>query len=315
MKQVVYPEKGIVVLQDIKKPVCTVDTMLLKTLYSGLSNGTERSQMVGGPYGGRWPVTPGYQLVGEVIGCGRAITKFRNGDIVFYGNFGTGHTEFVPAQENDLLVKMDEADDLETAALWAMSSVGYRNTERAKITERDRVIVYGGGVIGQASAQTARALGARDVFLVAGDPGKLNAAKERGITPLDRTAPDFKDRLYAARPYSVCIETSGADVLKDIIGEGFGGAIMDHESRVALVAGRFQVEFNSAAAQGKALSLYQSTHFFQHHLDAFAALVRSGKVDLRPCLRDVVPIDDAVRVFETLRDDPRSLFGTVFTWR
>jgi len=44
------------------------------------------------------------------------------------------------------------------------------------------------------------------------------------------------------------------------------------------------------------------------------ALAADGALDLTGLVRDIVPIDDAVRVYDTLRDDPMSLGGTVFDW-
>lgn len=314
IKKICFPQQNQVAWCEVAQPVCTQTTILLKTRYSGLSNGTERSQMVGGPYGGQWPVAPGYQIVGEVVKCGTAVTTFEEGDLVFHGNFGIGHSDYVLAEEDSLLIGLDPTDDLQTASLWALASVAYRNAQRSQIMKTDRVLVYGGGVIGQAAAQIAQALGAAEVWLVAGDPAKLRAASDRSIKTIDRNATDFQAQLSASGRFSVCIETSGADVLDAIIGTDYGGAVMESAGRVALVAGRFRVDYSSAGAQGKALSISHSTHFLQSHLEDVARLARAGHLDLRPCLRDVVPIGDAEKIYHTLRDDPRSLFGTVFDW-
>jgi hypothetical protein len=78
MKGIKFVEEGQAALIDEEMPVCTDDTMLLRTLYSGLSNGTERNFLVGGNYGaGRpYPKRIAYQQVSEVIACGTAITRF-----------------------------------------------------------------------------------------------------------------------------------------------------------------------------------------------------------------------------------------------
>ena len=37
-------------------------------------------------------------------------------------------------------------------------------------------------------------------------------------------------------------------------------------------------------------------------------------VDITPLLQDVVPVTEARRVYDTLRDAPHELSGTVFIW-
>ena len=54
-------------LQQEPTPVCGPGQVLCETLYSGLTNGTERNVLMGGNYGGRWPYRMGYQNVGRVI--------------------------------------------------------------------------------------------------------------------------------------------------------------------------------------------------------------------------------------------------------
>ena len=49
MKGIMFTAKGVAEIIDEPEPTCGDDEVLLKTLYSGLSNGTERSLLVGGP--------------------------------------------------------------------------------------------------------------------------------------------------------------------------------------------------------------------------------------------------------------------------
>lgn len=63
MKGIMFVSQGQAQLIDEPVPTCTSDTMLVRTIYSGLSNGTERSFLMGGPYSAPWPTRIAYQHV------------------------------------------------------------------------------------------------------------------------------------------------------------------------------------------------------------------------------------------------------------
>lgn len=313
MKAIQYTEKGKTEIVDIEKPACGPDNILLRTMYSGLSNGTERNQLLGGNYGGTYPRFPGYQIVGKIVETGEDITKFAEDEIVFYGNCGQGHKEFIIAKETDLILKLSDDFDMQAASLLAVSAVAYRNTMRLKITEEDKAIVFGGGIIGMVSAQLAKHLGA-DVWFVTGNQEKLDMAQEMGINTISRHSSDWVEQLESEKPFSAVIETSGAELLDMIIGIGWNSGLLSYEGRLALVAGRDQISYNSNAAQGRAISIYQSTHFRLHELEAIAELIRIGSIKIKPFIKDIIDIDNAVSIYNRLRDKPSTLFGTVFRW-
>ena len=93
-----------------------------------------------------------------------------------------------------------------------------------------------------------------------------------------------------------------------------GGALLGRFARVALVAGRFRVDYDFLPASMLRVSFHQSTHFDHAALETVTALAAEGTLNLGGLVTDLVPIDDAVRVYDTLRDDPMSLGGTVFNW-
>lgn len=313
MKTILIPEKGRAVFDDMPKPNCSETGILIKTLYSGLSNGTERNFLVGGNYGKGFPRHPGYQILGEIVECGTRVSKFKVGDIVFCANTGYGHWEYLPAEEDSLLVKMKPDDDLAAMSLLAIASVAYRNAMRLQIEKGDKVLVFGGAVIGQIAGQVAQNCGAK-VTLVAGSPDKLKAAVSSGFRILDRNSADFNQQLEAGKPWDAAMETSGADVLDTIIGVGWGNGLLAYEGRLALVAGRDKVTYDSNAAQGSALLTFQSAHFKQHHLDTVTEEVRKGSLKLRSLITREVSIDKAPTIYEQLYKAPSSLFGTVFKW-
>ena len=43
-------------------------------------------------------------------------------------------------------------------------------------------------------------------------------------------------------------------------------------------------------------------------------LVAKGTIQIKPLIKDVVPIADTICIYDTLRDTPNALLGTVFAW-
>jgi threonine dehydrogenase-like Zn-dependent dehydrogenase len=60
------------------------------------------------------------------------------------------------------------------------------------------------------------------------------------------------------------------------------------------------------------LDILHTQHFDQEDLEQVVRLVGKGAIRVRPLIRDVVPLDDAVRFYDTMRDAPRKLLGMVF---
>lgn len=313
MRGIMFVAKGKAALIEEDKPICRDDTVLLKTIYSGLTNGTERNVLMGGNYGGSWPDRCAYQKVSEVVECGAAITRFIPGDIVYTGIL-TGHVEYHLAKESDLIIKLPAGFDLEAAALLGVAAVPFHDARRAEVHPGDNILVFGAGLIGQFAAQTARVMGAV-VTMVDVDDERLELARELGT---DLIANFEKEEgqafLQQKKPYSVVFECSGADVLGSIIGTDWGNGLIGFRARVVMVAGRDEVCYHSNAAQGAEVAIMHANHFNQDDLSQVLDLVGKGRILIRPLIRDIVPIANVISIYDTLRDYPNRLLGTVFCW-
>ena len=155
MKGVMFTPKGVTEIIDEPEPTCREDEVLLKMLYSGISNGTERSFLTGGPYGGqKWPNRIAYLNVSEVIETGRNITRFETGDDVYTATY-PGHVAYHTARESDLIIKLPPELDPKAATMLGIAGVSYFNAKRVDITPDDNVLVTGsGGTVFDWSNQT-----------------------------------------------------------------------------------------------------------------------------------------------------------------
>lgn len=314
MKGITFVAKGKAGLIEEEKPVCQKDTVLLKTLYSGLTNGTERNVMMGGNYhGDNWPDRCAYQKVSEVIQCGPEITRFKTGDIVFTGML-TGHVEYHLARESDLIIKLPAGFDLEAAALLGVAAVPFHDARRAGVCPGDNALVFGAGLIGQMAVQVSQVMGA-GVTVADLDQERLELAWKLGAeTIVNPATEEGQAILQQKKPYSVVFECSGADVLGGIIGTNWENGLIGHRARVMMVAGRYDVHYHANAAQGAEVAVMHANHFDQDDLNQVVELTGKAQLKIRPLIRDVVPVDQAIAIYDTLRDNPNQLLGTVFCW-
>lgn len=322
MKGISFTAKGTAEFVEEETPTCEPGTALMRTLYSGLSNGTERNKLTGGNYhSGTYPDRIGYQHVSEVVEVGSGFTRFQPADIVFSAMF-PGHGPFHLLREGDLAVRLapagrtEEPDPewLQAACLMGVASVSMHDARLARVSGGDRVLVFGAGLIGLFAVQAAHLLGA-EVVVVDRHPDRLRLSREVGAdVALDNTNEAAWSQLTELAPFDVCLECSGGDVLERIIGRAPKAGLLARPSRLVFVAGRFEasVPFNRAAQCR--LECHFTGHFDQGDLDQVLRLARTERLKLRPLVRNVVPIREAVRIYDTLRDDKSKLLGTIFDW-
>lgn len=318
MRGIIFPEKGKAAFQMEPTPGCNAGTVLCQSLYTGLTNGTERNVLLGGNYsGGQWPNRCGYQNVGIVLAVGRDVKDFVVGDLVFSGDF-CQHTQYfaAAASENSLIIKLPGAVEPAHAALFGVASVAMHDVRRAGVMLGEKVLVVGAGPIGQFTAQAARLAGAIVTICDLNDK-RLAVARTLGTHAMIALTPDAASwaAVKQAGPFDVVFEDSGAPVFEHVLGGTWGQGVLKHRSRVVVVAGRDRVEYSFNAGQGYELSVLHASHFVGDDLRQVSRLAAEGMLKFGPVIQDRVKVDDAIAIYDTLRDSPSSLFGVVFDWR
>jgi len=307
MKGIMFTSKGVTEIINEPDPECGEDELLLKTLYSGISNGTERSFLTGGAYGGqKWPNRIGYLTVSEVLELGSGITNYAKGDVVYTGTF-SGHVATHTAKESDLIVKVPSTLDPKAATMLGIAGVSYFNATGVGVSEEDRVLVTGSGGIGLMTLQSAKSMGAH-VTLASRTAHRRELGSRMGA---DAAFEPDEAILRDCGPYSVLLECAGAEIDPLIEPKK---ELLSRFSRVALIAGRFRVDYNFLWASRLRVSFTQSSHFDQPTLEKVTDLATEGILDLGALIQKVVPIGNAVKTYNTLRDNPMPIGGIVFDW-
>ena len=280
-----------------------------QTIYSGITNGTERNQLLRGNYAPsdeQLPCLSGYQNVGRVIEVGPDVSDLKIGDLLY---MSVPHVEYVVMPEDGLLIKLPEAIDPTHTAPFGVSSVAMRTCRNAELKVGERVLIVGAGFIGQVAAQIATVMGAR-VALCEIDESRLEIAREIAAAEavLDVSGDGWKKRVIDGG-FDAVIDFAGVpDMEDDLI------SAVRQRGRVLLIAGRDKVTYTFNKGQGREIVIKQNSHFDRDDLQNLCRLVGRGLVQLAPLIRDVVPVSEAKRIYDTLRDTPNELLGTVFIW-
>ena len=280
-----------------------------RTIYSGITNGTEHNDLVGGNYAHPDDALPagwGYQHVGRVIETGPDVAEFAVGDLLY---INADHKEYVVTREDGLLIKVPDDVDPRQAVLFGMSSVAMRACRHAELRMGERVLIVGQGFIGQMAAQIASVMGAR-VAVCEVDPRRLELARRIGAAEeaFDVAGNGWEEQVPEGA-FDALIDVAGVQGMEDRMIRA-----LKSRGRLLLIAGRFHVHYTFNLGQAREITIRQNTGYDRDDLANLCRLIRRGLVDIAPLLQDTVPVTEARRVYDTLRDTPQELLGTVFLW-
>ena len=211
----------------------------LRARLSGISHGTELSLYRGTsaftdkvfdrglrafvtPHAGSaagYPVTLGYEMVGEVTEVAPDVTEVKVGDLV---HTGTPHQEEtvldVAASLNATypLVRLPTAERPERALFISLAAVALQAVHDAEMKLGDAVSVHGLGTIGLLTVQMCRLEGIQNVFALDPDPARRKLAADLGashvLDPSEEPTVGLQIReLNHGHGVDVAIEVSGND--------------------------------------------------------------------------------------------------------
>jgi 2-desacetyl-2-hydroxyethyl bacteriochlorophyllide A dehydrogenase len=309
----------------------------IRTLFSGISAGTELSQYRGtSPFMNRqwddrnrvfrdgspswtYPVRNlGYEEVGEVTEVGSDVTQLKPSDRVF-GTWGHRTHHIWNAEDAAARLMPAGADPL-IGIFSHIGAVALNGVHDARIRMGDLVVVFGLGVPGQIVAQAAHASGATVIGV---DPvaSRRAMAEQLGADrTLDPAAGSISDIIKGetnGRGADICIEVSGvpsalAEAMRTVAyasrvvamgffqGEARGLHLGDefHHNRIELISSQISGVAPDASHRWSKLRLWQTAVRLQHE----------GRLNLLPLITDMVPFEQAPALFDRLdRGDPATL--------
>ena len=310
-------------------PLCPGEVRI-RTLYSGVSAGTELSQYRGtNPFmhaqwdaqlrlfrSGSEPSWPypvrnlGYEEVGEIVELGSAVSSVRLGQRVF-GTWGH-RTHHVASQDYARDRTLPDGADPRIGVFSHIGAVALNGVHDAGIRIGDLVVVFGLGVPGQIVAQAARQSGATVIGIDPIEARRDMALKLGADRVLDPTSTPIAQTIKTetgGRGADICIEVSGAapalaEAIRTVAycsrvvamgffqGEAQGLRLGQefHHNRIELICSQISAVAPAASHRWNKLRLWQSAVRLQHE----------GRLNLTSLITHTVDFRHASELFASL---------------
>lgn len=302
--------------------------VLLRTLYSFVSTGTERAKLTGLQKIG-YPWVAGNRAVAEVLAVGTEVTDVAPGDRVLAH---TPHTSHVLTDA--FRVAVPDAVSSQQAAATALALVAMTALRVSPPELGDAVVVVGLGPVGMIAAQLYEAAGVA-VVGVDRDPGRLVLAKALGIghgvlagraeTLTEVRAITGEDGarivIEATGIPSVvaqCFDFArqGGDLV--LLGSPRGAKVVD----ITPILDRMHLWKPHSSVTVKGAHEWQfpsyrtpfTRHSMEENAQAIFGLIARGRLDLSRVVDHIVPAAEAPRAYEGLRTNPGQWSGILFDW-
>jgi 2-desacetyl-2-hydroxyethyl bacteriochlorophyllide A dehydrogenase len=315
----------------------------IRTLYSGISAGTELSQYRGtNPFMNRrwdessrlfvpadqpswtYPVRNlGYEEVGEIVEVGSAVRDPQAGQHVF-GTWGHRTHHVAPAEyARDRL--MPEGAEPLSGIFSHIGAVALNGVHDAAIRMGDLVVVFGLGVPGQIVAQAARASSATVIGV---DPVRerreaaMKLGADRVLDPGAGSVAEIVKAETGGRGADVCIEVSGAAAALSeairtvayasrVVAMGFfqGEARLSlgeefHHNRIELVCSQISGVAPAASHRWGKPRLWRTAVRLQHE----------RRLNLLPLITHRVPFNQAPQLFARIDAGEPGMLQSVLTF-
>lgn len=331
MKGLVFKEKGIVSLMDVKKPELVKDTDVIVKISLTTFCGSDVHLVAG-----HLPTTPGYVLGHEYVGViesvGKNVTNLKLGDRVAgpaapycgqcencrkghiahclnggvhgsgeeFGNLNGTHSEYirVPNAHVHLLKIPDTVTDEQALFVGDVLSTGYSAVKDADIKMGDTVVVFGGGPVGLCAVETAKLFNPSKIILVGHrDKFRMEIGKAMGANDIILSSEEDVVRkvfeLTNGKGADVAIEAAGNtnSLVSATRCVGIGGRI----AIAALYAGPIELPMQELCMKNIQIRMGLG---YLGDMDRLMKMIEIGKIDTSKLITHRMPLDDAEKGFE-----------------
>lgn len=288
--------------------------LLIRTLYSGVSIGTEMWGNTGYQVHQGWnqtPHVPGYQAVGEVVAAGEGAWQHA-GDLV--AAFVPNAHQSYQLLDAGLAHPVIDSGHLHLSAMFVQPAVGANALNMAGVRAGDNVLVIGQGMIGLTVAMLARMRGA---YVLAAEvtPERLKYSSDYcADEALDVSAAPLSEQVLARFPdgMDVVIEASGRTSPEDAL------RCVRRDGRI-IFEGFYpeKLSFQFTLAHYHQVTAYFPVFIGEGPVrESVLRQLHNRTLDTGPLVSDFVPWQQAPDVYSRLFTPERDhLGGIIFDWR
>jgi 2-desacetyl-2-hydroxyethyl bacteriochlorophyllide A dehydrogenase len=327
---VVFVEPKRMEIREMEVPEPGPDQIGIRTVYSGVSQGTERWALTGRynhfdeNVAAFYPCSPGYQAAGVVDVVGSAVEGLKVGEHVF--TMGTHFTDRDhkypgPCQASHsayLVVDATEATkvapevDLAAASMYHMASVSRSGVRVTKVQPGELVALIGLGFIGQMTAQAARRAGARVIATDLIPERCAAAAAYSADRVVDGSTGSLEDAVREELPdgADVVIDTTGIARMFDRCRD-----LIRHEGRIAMQGyypDLIEIDFHPTHITRATVTF--PCGWDDQFNDELAEDMATDRITIEPLITHRIPFRDAQDAYDLVLDHPEASLGMVLDW-
>ncbi len=312
--RIVAPERNKVTLESFTLSPPKATEVLVETLYTTISPGTELAWLQHQPSTpGVYPWYPGYSGVGRVLEVGSSVYGLEIGQPIACNIPHSSHVVIDVSMCHPVSIAIDP---VETSA-FRLASIALQGVRKAQIQLGESVAVLGLGPIGLLAGQLARASGATFV-------GGVDLLESRRNLALDCEF-DAASEAAAFDAFDVVIEATG---VPQVINTAF--KVSKQRGRVILLG--------SPRGMSDGIDFYTDVHRKGIHIigaheinrtefderlsatdfedeETVLALLASERIRLRPLITEVIAPQGTARAYQRLAEREEGLMLVTIDWQ
>jgi 2-desacetyl-2-hydroxyethyl bacteriochlorophyllide A dehydrogenase len=308
-------------LQSVDLPELTETRVLVETLVSGISCGTEGDCTSGRAAYMKRPFIQGYQAVGRVAETGAKVSGLAVGDLVFTSGGGLWNTMHLAGgsharcsvSEADSVVKLSPSTpSWKTASYAALAAIAMEGLSRMKVEPGQVLGVFGLGVLGQLAGLLGKTEGLRALG-VNRSAWKRDHAKALGFDAVCAPAEEEIKRALAEPgfgPMRFAVDTTGHQQIFDL-----ALATLGPWSELTLL-GYYPEKFvvNWDICHGKQMSIHNPVGLGSH-LPKVIRLMEEGRLNIDPLIRHTIVPSQITEFYADLVGNHGRYLGAVIDWQ
>ena len=324
-RAIVIPKAHTVELQEVALKPLGVDDVLVQTVLTSISAGTERMLLSGVmPHPMlQFPVVPGYETVGEVIETGDNAKAWLGKRVYVGGNYGFigvnpafgGQSQYIVAPQThltDLQTLSDEQGVLLALAATALHGVDQATGDGGRKTDGGAsVVILGQGIVGQLAARIAKARGMH-VTVTDKVPARL------ALSIADEVIDISDSSSVVGGPSSVVNLQSPISNLIDATGkmEAIAPLLMKMQKggRIVLLGFYDCLSLPYQPIFLKELTLVSSSQWASGDVARVRDMMINGEIDTANLITHRADVSDAPHAFDVSFNDPACV-KMVLNWR
>lgn len=325
MKAVVYQDRGVIKVEDVEQPEVESPTDAVIKVTSAAICASDVHVVKEGDMITRGCIM-GHEYCGEVVETGSAVVGLKVGDRVAGSPvFSCGHCFYcrrnqqalcergqcvsgpenqgtqaeyakIPYADNTLIKIPEGLADEDVIFTGDILSTGFSGLLKSSAKIGDKIGVFGAGPVGLCAMATAPLFGAGMVIAIDVLDYRLEVARQFGAITINASKENSVARikeLTHGRGVDVGIECAGLESTLDDCFKAtrLGGTV----SILGTVPKSYKFDLSERFFDMFSLNIGFGD---QNYREELMTLIANGKLDVKPLITHVLPLDDAVRAYE-----------------